>query len=50
MAGRFAAAERHGRTLAPLPQTTALGALIAHITGGHVGGRAMRRRRARSSR
>ena len=36
MAGRFAAAERQGRALAPLPPTTALGALIAHITGGHV--------------
>ncbi|MGV7033292.1 methylenetetrahydrofolate--tRNA-(uracil(54)-C(5))-methyltransferase (FADH(2)-oxidizing) TrmFO [Methylobacterium symbioticum] len=36
MAGRFAVAEAEGRTLAPLPQTTALGALIAHITGGHV--------------
>lgn len=36
MAGRFAAAERQGRALEPLPPTTALGALIAHITGGHV--------------
>ncbi|KAB1074262.1 methylenetetrahydrofolate--tRNA-(uracil(54)-C(5))-methyltransferase (FADH(2)-oxidizing) TrmFO [Methylobacterium planeticum] len=36
MAGRFAAAEAEGRTLPPLPQTTALGALIAHITGGHI--------------
>jgi methylenetetrahydrofolate--tRNA-(uracil-5-)-methyltransferase len=36
LAGRFAAAERHGMTLAPPPPTTALGALIAHITGGHV--------------
>ncbi|TNC16299.1 methylenetetrahydrofolate--tRNA-(uracil(54)-C(5))-methyltransferase (FADH(2)-oxidizing) TrmFO [Methylobacterium terricola] len=36
MAGRFAAAERQGRTLEPLPITTALGALIGHITGGHV--------------
>ena len=36
MAGRYAVAEREGRTLAPLPQTTALGALIAHITGGHL--------------
>ncbi|MEA2834455.1 MAG: methylenetetrahydrofolate--tRNA-(uracil-5-)-methyltransferase [Methylobacteriaceae bacterium] len=34
--GRFAAAERRGETLAPLPATTALGALIGHITGGHV--------------
>ncbi|TGE01910.1 methylenetetrahydrofolate--tRNA-(uracil(54)-C(5))-methyltransferase (FADH(2)-oxidizing) TrmFO [Methylobacterium nonmethylotrophicum] len=36
MAGRFAAAERRGQSLAPLPATTALGALIGHITGGHV--------------
>jgi methylenetetrahydrofolate--tRNA-(uracil-5-)-methyltransferase len=36
LAGRFAAAESQGRTLAPPPQTTALGALIGHITGGHV--------------
>ncbi len=37
LAGRFAAAERLGRSLAPPPSTTALGALIAHITGGHIG-------------
>ncbi|WP_375463645.1 methylenetetrahydrofolate--tRNA-(uracil(54)-C(5))-methyltransferase (FADH(2)-oxidizing) TrmFO [uncultured Methylobacterium sp.] len=36
MAGRFAMAEAEGRALAPLPPTTALGALIAHITGGHL--------------
>ncbi len=36
MAGRFAVAERRGETLAPLPPTTALGALIGHITGGHI--------------
>ncbi|MFN3746515.1 MAG: methylenetetrahydrofolate--tRNA-(uracil(54)-C(5))-methyltransferase (FADH(2)-oxidizing) TrmFO [Hyphomicrobiaceae bacterium] len=36
LAGRFAAAERLGKMLAPPPPTTALGALIAHITGGHV--------------
>ncbi|WP_132254301.1 methylenetetrahydrofolate--tRNA-(uracil(54)-C(5))-methyltransferase (FADH(2)-oxidizing) TrmFO [Methylobacterium segetis] len=36
MAGRFALAEAQGRRLPPLPQTTALGALIAHITGGHI--------------
>ncbi|MGH1590017.1 methylenetetrahydrofolate--tRNA-(uracil(54)-C(5))-methyltransferase (FADH(2)-oxidizing) TrmFO [Methylobacterium phyllosphaerae] len=36
MAGRFAVAEAAGRPLAPLPQSTALGALIAHITGGHI--------------
>jgi methylenetetrahydrofolate--tRNA-(uracil-5-)-methyltransferase len=34
LAGRFAAAETQGTTLAPPPATTALGALIAHITGG----------------
>lgn len=34
IAGRFAAAERHGEVLEPPPPTTALGALIAHITGG----------------
>ncbi|NBU29607.1 MAG: methylenetetrahydrofolate--tRNA-(uracil(54)-C(5))-methyltransferase (FADH(2)-oxidizing) TrmFO, partial [Caulobacteraceae bacterium] len=32
--GRYAAAERQGRTLAPPPNTTAIGALLAHITGG----------------
>ena len=36
MAGRFAAAERLGSELTPPPPTTALGALIAHITGGHL--------------
>jgi methylenetetrahydrofolate--tRNA-(uracil-5-)-methyltransferase len=36
MTGRFAAAERLGRPVAPLPSTTALGALINHITGGHI--------------
>jgi methylenetetrahydrofolate--tRNA-(uracil-5-)-methyltransferase len=35
-AGRMAAAERKGEAFAPLPQTTALGALITHITGGHI--------------
>jgi methylenetetrahydrofolate--tRNA-(uracil-5-)-methyltransferase len=38
LAGRFAAAERLGRTLTPPPATTALGALIGHITGGHLDG------------
>ena len=33
LAGRFAAAERLGRTPATPPRTTALGALLAHITG-----------------
>jgi len=36
IAGRMAAAERLGRPLAAPPQTTAIGALIAHITGGHI--------------
>jgi methylenetetrahydrofolate--tRNA-(uracil-5-)-methyltransferase len=36
IAGRLAAAERCGETLAPLPGTTAIGALIGHITGGHI--------------
>lgn len=34
LAGRFAAAELLGRTLAPPPVETALGALLGHITGG----------------
>jgi methylenetetrahydrofolate--tRNA-(uracil-5-)-methyltransferase len=36
MAGRWAAAERLGHPLSRPPQTTALGALLDHITGGHV--------------
>jgi methylenetetrahydrofolate--tRNA-(uracil-5-)-methyltransferase len=38
LAGRLAAAERLGEALAPPPPTTALGALVAHITGGHLAG------------
>ena len=38
IAGRLAAAERLGQTLATPPATTALGALIGHITGGHLEG------------
>jgi methylenetetrahydrofolate--tRNA-(uracil-5-)-methyltransferase len=34
LAGLFAAAELTGHALAPPPATTALGALLAHITGG----------------
>ena len=34
LAGRFAAAELRGETLAAPPPTTALGALLGHITGG----------------
>ena len=36
IAGRMAAAERLGHVLAPPPRTTALGALLNHITGGHI--------------
>ena len=36
IAGRFAASERLGRRLPPPPPTTALGALLNHITGGHL--------------
>ncbi|HZL00615.1 MAG TPA: methylenetetrahydrofolate--tRNA-(uracil(54)-C(5))-methyltransferase (FADH(2)-oxidizing) TrmFO [Caulobacteraceae bacterium] len=36
LAGRFAAAERRGRAMVPPPATTALGALIGHVTGGHL--------------
>ncbi|MBT9292569.1 methylenetetrahydrofolate--tRNA-(uracil(54)-C(5))-methyltransferase (FADH(2)-oxidizing) TrmFO [Prosthecodimorpha staleyi] len=36
LAGRFAAAEALGRPPAPPPVTTALGALLGHITGGHI--------------
>ena len=38
LAGRFAAAERLGCAAEGPPPTTALGALLAHITGGHVAG------------
>jgi methylenetetrahydrofolate--tRNA-(uracil-5-)-methyltransferase len=38
IAGRLAAAERHGALIPPPPPTTALGALVAHITGGHIEG------------
>jgi methylenetetrahydrofolate--tRNA-(uracil-5-)-methyltransferase len=36
IAGRFAAAERLGQALSPPPPTTAIGALLNHITGGHI--------------
>jgi methylenetetrahydrofolate--tRNA-(uracil-5-)-methyltransferase len=36
LAGRFAAAERKGDAIVTPPHTTAHGALLAHITGGHV--------------
>ena len=38
LAGRFAAAQALGRTLADPPETTALGALLNHITVGHLEG------------
>src|ERR1700722_5387780 len=36
IAGRFAATERLGVELSPPPPTTAIGALLNHITGGHL--------------
>jgi methylenetetrahydrofolate--tRNA-(uracil-5-)-methyltransferase len=36
LAGRFAAAERLGQTPSTPPITTAFGALLNHITGGHI--------------
>jgi methylenetetrahydrofolate--tRNA-(uracil-5-)-methyltransferase len=36
LAGRFAAAELTGAEPVPPPPATALGALLAHITGGHL--------------
>jgi len=36
LAGRFAAAERLGHTQSLPPLTTAFGALLNHITGGHI--------------
>ncbi|WP_072396641.1 methylenetetrahydrofolate--tRNA-(uracil(54)-C(5))-methyltransferase (FADH(2)-oxidizing) TrmFO [Hyphomicrobium sp. CS1GBMeth3] len=36
LAGRFAAQECKGEPVGPPPPTTALGALLAHITGGHI--------------
>jgi methylenetetrahydrofolate--tRNA-(uracil-5-)-methyltransferase len=38
LAGRFASADQSSFDMAPPPVTTALGALLAHITGGHIGG------------
>ena len=40
LAGRFAAAERLGHDIPVPPPTTALGALVTHITGGHLEGKA----------
>jgi methylenetetrahydrofolate--tRNA-(uracil-5-)-methyltransferase len=36
LAGRFAAAERLSQILSAPPLTTALGALLNHVTGGHI--------------
>jgi methylenetetrahydrofolate--tRNA-(uracil-5-)-methyltransferase len=36
LAGRFAAAERLGEETIPPPHTTAHGALLGHIVGGHI--------------
>jgi methylenetetrahydrofolate--tRNA-(uracil-5-)-methyltransferase len=36
IAGLYAAADARGQQLAPPPPTTALGALLGHITGGHI--------------
>ena len=36
LTGRFAAAEQRGQAVVPPPRTTAMGALLAHITGGHI--------------
>ena len=36
IAGLYAAADVRGQRLAPPPVTTALGALLGHITGGHI--------------
>jgi methylenetetrahydrofolate--tRNA-(uracil-5-)-methyltransferase len=38
LAGRMAASQYHGNTLSAPPVTTAMGALVRHITGGHLGG------------
>jgi methylenetetrahydrofolate--tRNA-(uracil-5-)-methyltransferase len=38
LAGRFAVAQHSDTSFAPPPETTALGALLAHVTGGHISG------------
>jgi methylenetetrahydrofolate--tRNA-(uracil-5-)-methyltransferase len=40
LAGCFASAEQSGAQFTPPPDTTALGALLAHVTGGHLSGEA----------
>ncbi|MBL1430179.1 MAG: methylenetetrahydrofolate--tRNA-(uracil(54)-C(5))-methyltransferase (FADH(2)-oxidizing) TrmFO [Robiginitomaculum sp.] len=39
LAGRFATAQALGKTSKHPPETTALGALLSHITGGHITGK-----------
>ncbi len=41
LAGRFAAAEAMGRPPALPPATTALGALLGHVTGGYLAGKSV---------
>jgi methylenetetrahydrofolate--tRNA-(uracil-5-)-methyltransferase len=36
IAGLYAAADRRAQALSPPPATSALGALLGHITGGHI--------------
>ncbi|MEQ9692489.1 MAG: FADH(2)-oxidizing methylenetetrahydrofolate--tRNA-(uracil(54)-C(5))-methyltransferase TrmFO, partial [Bauldia litoralis] len=36
LAGRFTAADRRGEAIVVPPVTTAFGAVLAHITGGHL--------------
>lgn len=36
LAGRFAVAELRGQPVVPPPMTTAMGAILNHITGGHI--------------
>jgi len=36
IAGLYAAADTRGASIAPPPATTAVGALLGHITGGHI--------------
>ena len=38
IAGRMADAQRRGQVFQPPPVTTAIGALLAHVTGGHLAG------------
>jgi methylenetetrahydrofolate--tRNA-(uracil-5-)-methyltransferase len=38
LAGCFAGAEQSAMQFTPPPKTTALGALLAHVTGGHLSG------------